>query len=226
MSGVRGTPLAERPRRLCAWLVLAVTLLFGGLGGAWLMGALVADAVRASRQDAQVFGESVARSIAHQFDRALPYGIAVEEVRGTEAYLARVLEDTPGLRRIALLGAQSQPIHRVGPPPRPDEVLASVPIVFEGRTLGRVEVAVSLRTLLGGHVAWWWVYLAGVLGVALLAGWWAEAGPGADLERRRERLIQGLKAPLAKGLSACDVTDGAEAGPSAGGDPLDAALRA
>lgn len=225
MSAARRTPLTERPRRLCAWLVFAVTLLFGGLGGAWLMGALVADATRSSQQDAQVFGQSVARSIAHHFDRALAYGISVEEVRGTETYLKRVLEDTPGLRRIELLGAQLQPVQRVGLRPDPGEVVATVPIVFEDRTLGQVEVALSLRSL-EGYAQWWWLYLMGVLGVALAAAWWAGAGPGAELERRRERLLRGLKGPLAGDLSGLDLATGEGAGQSVGGDKLDAALRA
>jgi hypothetical protein len=225
MSADRRIQLTQHPSRLCAWLVLAVTLMFGGLGGAWLMGVMVADATRASRQDAQVFGQSVARSIAHQFDRALAYGIAVEEVRGTEAYLKRLLEDTPGLRRIELLGAQLQPVQRVGLAPIPSEVLASVPIVFEGRTVGQVGVALSLRRL-EAYAQWWWLYLTGVLGVALAAAWWAGAGPGAELERRCERLLRGLKGPLAGGLSGLDVATGEGAGQPVGGDTLDAALRA
>lgn len=229
MSTPRRTLLADRPRRLCALLALAVTLLFGGLGGGWVMNALVADAARASRQDAQVFGESVARTIATQFDRALRYGIAVEEVRGTDAYLARMLQGTPGLTRIALTGAQAQVIHRVGLPPQPDEIRAAMPIVFQGRTLGGVEVGVSPRTLASGHTAWGWIYLAGVLGVALLAAWWAGSGPGADLERRRGRVHQGLAAPLAEDLPSRAARlphAGGGVRPLAGSDPLDAALRA
>jgi hypothetical protein len=211
----------DRPRRWCAALVCAATLVFGGLGGGWLMESLVADAARTSRQNTQVFGETVARTVAAQFDRALQYGIAIETIRGTDAYLQQLLVDTPGVTRIVLSGAEDRVIHRVGLASVPDEILATVPIVFQGQTLGRVQVGVAPRTLAAQTGTWQWLFLAAALGVAAAAAAWAAAGPGAQLERRRSRLLQGLQSPLSL------ATDPARPPPptTPGRDPLAAALQ-
>jgi hypothetical protein len=221
MSASRSSPSLDRPRLWCGALVFAATLLFGGLGGGWLMESLVADAVRTSRQDTQVFGETVARTVAAQFDRALQYGIAIEAIRGTDTYLQQLLVDTPGVTRIVLSGAEDRVIHRVGLANVPDEILAAVPIVFEGRALGQVQVGVAPRSLAAQIGTWQWLLLAATLGVAAAAAAWAAAGPGAQLERRRNRLVHGLQSPLSL------TTDPARPPPAAPGrDPLDAALQA
>lgn len=231
MPAERADPPSHRTRRQCAGLVFATTLVFGGGGGGWLMESLVAEAARASRQDMQILGETVARTVAAQFDRALPYGIPLEALRGTDAYLLRVLADTPGLTHIELSGVQGRVIHRVGLPPTPNEILADLPIVFQGQTLGQVRVGVAPRTLAASLAVWRWLFFAAVLCLAAAAAAWAAVGPGADLERRRRRLIDGLRSPLSWATEPDrPLAQGNQPNPETqkktGRDPVDAALQA
>ena len=210
--------------------MFAATLVFGGAGGGWLMESLVTEAARASQQDMQILGETVARTVATQFDRALPYGIPLEALRGTDAYLLRVLADTPGLTHIELSGVQDRVIHRVGLPPAPNEILAKLPIVFEGQMLGQVRVGVASRTLASSLAVWRWLFFAALICLAAAAAAWAAAGPGADLERRRRRLIDGLRSPLNWATEpGRPQTQGNLSGPDTqnrtGQDPVDAALQ-
>lgn len=208
----------SRPQWLCAGLAFLVTLVFGGLGGGFIINTMYRSAVDAMGQEATVYGESVARTIAAQYAKAGQYEIPLEAVPGTQAYLARLLKETPGITHITLEGPV---LGSVGATPAGTLGKVQAPIVANERTLGYIAVQVDPARLTDQAASWFGLFAVGVVGLAIAAAVLAWYGPGADLQQRRQRLLDGLQ----QGLAALPDSALREyAGKR--GDPLDAALQA
>lgn len=202
-------------RVLAALFAFVVTGLLGAWGGSALIGQLQSSADERLHQDATRFAESVARGLASQYAKAGQYAIPLEQIPGNQIYLERVLRDTPGVVRIALVAADGRALFRAASPADQGGETqvgeATAPIAGTARALGEVRVRVSPGAM--GPVHSRWMFPVGVLIIALAAGALAAWGPGADLAARHRSLTQGL----AQGLSNPVAVRG---------DALDAALRA
>lgn len=208
--------VVTRPYRAlaAAWAVL-ITLVLGGWGGLHLITVLHTDADRRLQQDAARFAESVARSLASQYAKAGQHDIPFEQIPGNQGHLERVLRDTPGVVRIALIGADGRVLFQAGSPATTGAARqtgeAAAPIAGRESPLGEVRVRVAPAAL--GDVGARWTFPLALALIALAVGAAAAWGPGRDLAARHRRLALGL-------------AQGQAVAAAARGDALDTALGA
>lgn len=99
--------------------------------------------------DTMALGDTVARSIASQVERAVGYGIPFDALPGIEAFLADIATHTPGVAAITLTDSAGRTLARSAILDRvdADAAVVRVPISVGGRSLGAVAVAASTATL-------------------------------------------------------------------------------
>lgn len=206
--------VGTRDRLLCALLAFLVVFFVGGIGSALLVGGFKARLEDAARRDARIMGDTVARSLSTQFEKAARYGIPLKLLPGVEAYLGDTLRQTPGLTRIVVRGPDGREIRSaIGPYQGTDTVVS--PISIDGISFGQVDVTTTPVTLSGvlGSLEWraGLAVIAAALVAAVVAGFYA----GSALARGRARLMSAMSASL--------VSSGHEPAPSIAGQ---GALRA
>lgn len=207
-----------RDRLMCAVLAFLVVLVIGGLGAATLITGFTARVEEAARRDARLIGDTVARSLATQFEKAARYGIPLKLLPGVESYLGETLRQTPGLTRIVVRGPDGREVRSaIGPHTGTDTVVA--PISIDGISFGQVDVTTSPVTLSGVLTSLEWRSAVVVVVSALLAGLAAGLYAGGSLARARAGLMRAMAASLSGGGQEPSV-------PSAGRGAVRAAVHA
>ncbi|TCT07989.1 hypothetical protein [Aquabacter spiritensis] len=194
MSGE--APAPGRDRLLCAVFAFLVVLLVGGAAGFAVVSGFKGRVEEAARRDAKIIGQTVARSLAAQFEKAARYGIPLKLLPGVETYLADTMARTPGLTRIVLRGPDGREIRSaIGPQPGTDTLVA--PILVDGISMGQVDVGTTPATLSSVLHALLSRTVAVVLVCALVAGATAAVFAGRLLARGRAQLEAALAASAA-----------------------------
>lgn len=187
-----------RDRLACALFAFLTVLVIGGGAGMMLVNGFKARVEETARRDAKLIGETVARSLAAQFEKAARFGIPLKLLPGVETYLADTLNRTPGLSRIIVRGPDGREVRSaVGLTPGVDTVIA--PILVDGISLGQVDVATTPATLSSVLNSLNWRTGAAVVVCALVAGVIAGAYAGGSLARARRKLAEALVASAAGG---------------------------
>ncbi len=193
-----GAPLGARARDrlVCALVAFLVVGLVGGGAGLVLMQWFKTEAEDTARRDARLIGETVARSLAMQFEKASRFGIPLKLLPGVEPYLNETLARTPGLTRIVLRGPDGREVRSaIGPVVGVDTVVA--PVAIDGVAFGQVAVTTTpstLSTVLSG-LYWRGALLVGICATlsAIAAAFYA----GASLASGRRKLAAALQAAAA-----------------------------
>ena len=185
-------------RLLCALLAFLVVLTVGGAASYVLVEGFTDRVEHAARRDARLIGDTVARSLASQFEKAARYGIPLKLLPGVEAYLADTLRQTPGLTRIVVRGPDGREVRSaIGPHEGTDTMVARITI--DGIPFGQVDVTTTPVTLSALLDTLDWraglTVVAGALLAAVAAGLYA----GGALARGRRRLVKAMTASLAPG---------------------------
>lgn len=180
-----------RARLLTGLFAFFVTLLVGGSAALLLVDGFQGRAVESARRDALVIGNSVARTLAQQFERAARFNVPLKLIPGVDAYLAETLQGTPGITQIVLRGADGREIRSaVGETAGTDS--ASAPVLVDGLQVGSVEVSTNPAALSAafGHFR-----IKALVAVALCAALAGLAGAflvGSKLDAQRARLAESL----------------------------------
>ncbi|MEW6255158.1 MAG: hypothetical protein AB1592_04315 [Pseudomonadota bacterium] len=213
------TPLGGRARDrvVCAMIAFLVVGIVGGSAGLILMQWFKTEVEDTARRDARLIGETVARSLAMQFEKASRFGIPLKLLPGVETYLNETLARTPGLTRIVLRGPDGREVRSaIGPLVGMDTVVA--PVSIDGVAFGQVAVTTTPATLSSVLSGLYW---RGALVVAVCAALSAVAAAfyaGSSLASGRRRLAVALQAAAAGQTG--------EVSRSTGRGPLAAAFRA
>ena len=170
---------------MLAALSFVVVCCFGGAGSMWLVFQMQQHAALATSAQAHAFANSVARTLAGQFENAVNHGAPLEQIPRTEAYLEKIQRSTPGVSQITLKNAEGKTLATTQNRAVDQAAVASVPVVGPGQTVGAVEVQVT-TTQFGQQkgLAIWLLPLAVVslaaLTAALVAWVVARAATRAD----------------------------------------------
>ena len=181
------SPVSGRDRLVTALFAALVTALVGGMGALLFVTSFRDRVEDAARRDAHVIGMTVARTLAHTFERAAGYGIPFKLLPGVETYFDDVVARTPGVTRIVLRGADGREL-RASAAPSDGAGAVSVPILLDGISMGQVEVFTSPATLSTAFAGLNRNVALIVALCALMAGVWAGSYAGSALARSRERL--------------------------------------
>jgi len=207
-----------RDRLICAFIAFMVVGIVGGAAGIVLMQWFKAEVEDTARRDARLIGETVARSLATQFEKASRFGIPLKLLPGVEPYLNETLNRTPGLTRIVLRGPDGREVRSaIGPLVGTDTVVA--PVSIDGVTFGQVAVTTTPATLSSVLSGLYWRAGLVVAACACLSAIASAVLAGTNLANGRRRLAAALLA-TAQGKPRDPL-------PGAGGrGPLAAAFRA
>ncbi len=192
----RRSAVRARDRLVCAVFAFMTVLVIGGGAGMMVVNGFKAQVQETARRDAKIIGETVARSLAGQFEKAARFGIPLKLLPGVETYLAETMARTPGLTRIVVRGPDGREVRSaIGPVTGLDTVIA--PILVDGIPLGQVDVTTTPATLSSvlGSLNWRTGYT--VLVCAVLSGVAAAFTAGTSLTRGRKRLARALSASAA-----------------------------
>ncbi|WP_127090908.1 LapA family protein [Aquabacter cavernae] len=209
--------IRSRDRLVCALITFLIVSLVGSGAGFIMMQGFKTRVEDTARRDARLIGETVARSLAAQFEKAARFGIPLKMLPGVEPYLTETLHRTPGLTRIVLQGPDGREVRSaIGPLTGLDTV--TLPITIDGVVFGQVAVSTTPATLSSvlGKLSW----RAGVVVLtcaslgAVIAAFYA----GGSLVRGRRRLATALLESAAGKLR--------DAPPGGGRGPLATAFRA
>lgn len=186
----KATP-AGNGRLLTGLFAFLLTLVVGG-GATFLLVDGFKDQVdESARRDALVIGNSVARTLAQQFERAARFNVPLKLIPGVDAYLAETLADTPGLTQIVLRGPDGREIRSaIGENPGTDST--SVPVLVDGLKVGSVDVTTNPTTLSASFNSIRLKAALAVLGCALLSGLAGAFLVGGRLDDQRARLAESL----------------------------------
>lgn len=146
--------------------------------------------------DTAALGDTVARSIALQVERAVGYGIPFNALPGIDAFLTDIATHTPGVAAITLNDAAGRTLARGALADSSDDLatIVRVPITVSGSRQGEVVVAASTATLAATRSEARLLTAAGVLAAAAVAA--ALSGLLAYLMLARP--LRRLRANLAK----------------------------
>ncbi|MBA4790612.1 MAG: hypothetical protein AB1698_15230 [Pseudomonadota bacterium] len=206
-----------RDRLVCALIAFLIVALVGGGAGTIMMQGFKARVEDTARRDARLIGETVARALAMQFEKAARFGIPLKMLPGVEPYLSETLSRTPGLTRIVLQGPDGREVRSaIGPLTGMDTVV--MPITIDGVVFGQVAVSTTPATLSSVLSELYWRAGIVVLACAVLAGLAAAFYAGASLASGRRRLATALLSSAAGKLR--------DLPPGGGRGPLAAAFRA
>lgn len=184
-----------RDRLLCALLAFLVVLAVGGTGATILVTGFTARVEEAARRDARLIGDTVARSLSTQFEKAARYGIPLKLLPGVESYLSETLKQTPGITRIVVRGPDGREVRSaIGPHTGTDTVVA--PISIDGISFGQVDVTTTPVTLSGVLTSLEWRTAVAVGISAALAALAAGLYAGGSLARARAALMRAMSASL------------------------------
>lgn len=206
-----------RDRLICAFIAFMVVGIVGGAAGIVLMQWFKAEVEDTARRDARLIGETVARSLATQFEKASRFGIPLKLLPGIEPYLNETLNRTPGLTRIVLRGPDGREVRSaIGPLVGTDTVVA--PVSIDGVTFGQVAVTTTPATLSSVLSELYWRAGLVVAACACLSAIASAVLAGTNLANGRRRLATALLT-TAQGKRRDPL-------PGGGRGPLAAAFRA
>lgn len=203
----------RRATILTAFITALLVLVLGGAGSAVVLAYVQRTVENDARQDATLLADSVARTLAQQFEKAGRYGIPFDRLPGVQAALQRTLDDVPGLARITLsnaAGATLNQAERLGTVAR-DTV--RVPIAVAGESLGTIAITTAPAELAAAFNTVRRVCALATLLLSLLAGLVAARWAGALLDARRAQLQTALAASATGhlDLSLASATHGSDA---------------
>ena len=142
-------------------------------------------------RSALVIGNSVARTLAQQFERAARFNVPLKLIPGVDTYLAETLQNTPGISQIILRGSDGREIRSaIGENPGTDQT--SVPVLVDGLKVASVDVSTNPAAL---STAFGHFRLKALVAVTLGAAFAGLAGAflvGAPLDAQRARLADAL----------------------------------
>lgn len=178
-------------RLLAGLFAFMVTLVVGGAATFLLVDGFKARVDQSARRDALVIGNSVARTLAQQFERAARFNVPLKLIPGVDAYLSETLADTPGLSQIILRGPDGREIRSaIGENPGTDSTNA--PVLVDGLKVASVEVSTNPSALSASFNQIRTVAVIAVIACAVLSGLAGAFLVGASLNAQRALLAESL----------------------------------
>lgn len=178
-------------RLLAGLFAFMVTLVVGGTATFFLVDGFKARVDQSARRDALVIGNSVARTLAQQFERAARFNVPLKLIPGVDAYLSETLADTPGLSQIILRGPDGREIRSaIGENPGTDSTNA--PVLVDGLKVASVEVSTNPSALSASFNQIRTVAVIAVIACAVLSGLAGAFLVGAGLNAQRALLAESL----------------------------------